>query len=43
LLLFPHFWGTTGVWISMPVSDFLSTILSFILIIKQLNELKKNR
>ena len=41
LFIFPHFWGTTGVWISMPVSDFVSTILSLYLIIKQLKELKK--
>lgn len=41
LFIFPHFWGTKGVWMSMPVSDFLATIVAFVLIIKQLNKLKK--
>ncbi|NLJ81653.1 MAG: MATE family efflux transporter [Bacteroidales bacterium] len=41
LFIFPYFWGTKGVWISMPVSDFLATIVAIILIVRQLNKLKK--
>jgi len=41
LFIFPHFWGTKGVWLSMPLSDFLSTIIAVFLIIKQLKEFKK--
>jgi putative MATE family efflux protein len=32
LLLFPNFWGVTGVWASMALSDFLSVILAVILL-----------
>jgi putative MATE family efflux protein len=32
LLIFPNHWGTTGVWASMSVSDFLSVILAVVLL-----------
>ena len=28
ILIFPHFWGINGVWISLPASDFISAIFS---------------
>lgn len=33
LLVFPHFWGMRGVWISLPVADFLSWALNVGLIL----------
>lgn len=35
LLVLPPFWGTFGVWISMPISDFISTILTVIVLVNQ--------
>ena len=28
IIIFPHFWGINGVWISLPASDFVSAIFS---------------
>ena len=28
ILIFPHFWGIDGVWMSLPASDFVSAIIS---------------
>ena len=28
IIIFPHFWGINGVWISLPASDFISAIFS---------------
>ena len=28
IIIFPHFWGINGVWISLPASDFVSSIFS---------------
>lgn len=36
LLIFPSFFGLNGVWIATPVSDFLSSMLSFFLIVQQI-------
>lgn len=30
LIIFPRFWGVTGIWICMPVSDLLAVITAFI-------------
>lgn len=40
LILFSHIWGVKGVWLSMPVSDFLSTIIVTILITREVKALK---
>ncbi|MDR0940988.1 MAG: MATE family efflux transporter [Bacteroidales bacterium] len=40
LLILPHFWGIKGVWLSMPISDFLSVIVAIILLTKQLRKFK---
>ena len=42
LFLFSHFWGTKGVWVSMPASDFLATIVATILLIRRLRVFNKN-
>ncbi len=41
LLIIPYFWELNGVWLSMPISDSLATIVAVILISRQLNKLKK--
>ena len=28
IVIFPHFWGINGVWISLPASDFVSAIIT---------------
>lgn len=35
LIILPHFIGVKGVWYSLPLSDFLSSIIAAILLIKQ--------
>lgn len=41
LIILPYFWGVTGVWIAMPVSDFVSTLITIILISKEVKQLKQ--
>ncbi|MDD3280203.1 MAG: MATE family efflux transporter [Bacteroidales bacterium] len=41
LFILPNFFGSIGVWLSLPVSDFLATLVALGLIIKQLNTFKK--
>ncbi|MDR3286096.1 MAG: MATE family efflux transporter [Prevotellaceae bacterium] len=41
ILILPKFLGLTGIWLSIPISDFLSTILAVILLQRQFNILKK--
>ena len=41
LLLLPNLLGLTGVWISMPISDFLSALLSLYLLVVQVRIIKK--
>ncbi|MDR2126097.1 MAG: MATE family efflux transporter [Prevotellaceae bacterium] len=43
ILILPKFWGLTGIWLSIPVSDFISTVLSVILMQRQFKILKKQR
>jgi len=40
LVILPHFWGTTGVWIANPVSDFIAAVISFLFFRKELKKLK---
>ena len=40
LLILPGFFGLTGIWISAPVSDFVSTLLSFIVLRVEYPKLK---
>jgi Na+-driven multidrug efflux pump len=32
LLIFPHFWGVTGIWISMPAADLVACVVSAIML-----------
>ncbi|MDR1985073.1 MAG: MATE family efflux transporter [Prevotellaceae bacterium] len=41
ILILPNFWGLTGIWLSIPVSDFLSTVLSVILLKQQFKIFQK--
>ena len=38
LLLFPHWWGLKGIWISLPVSDSLAFITAVISLIKKVSK-----
>jgi putative MATE family efflux protein len=40
LLILPRFWGTFGIWISIPVSDFVSTVVTTIVLIDQFRKFK---
>ena len=41
LLILPPIMGTMGVWISMPMSDFISIIMASIMLVNQLRKFKK--
>ncbi len=41
LAILPNYLGTLGVWISMPISDGLSTILSFVLLKREMKKFSK--
>ncbi|MDP4266865.1 MAG: MATE family efflux transporter [Bacteroidota bacterium] len=40
LLILPHLWGLKGVWLGIPVADFSSSLLTFIVLMWQLRKLK---
>jgi putative MATE family efflux protein len=40
LIILPEFYGLTGVWVSMPVSDLIACIVSAIMIIHQIKKFK---
>lgn len=37
LLIIPNYFGVTGVWVTMPIADFISAILTAILLKRELN------
>jgi putative MATE family efflux protein len=41
LIILPKFFGIEGIWMSMPLSDFIATILTAILLIIQFRQFKK--
>ncbi|MDR1723481.1 MAG: MATE family efflux transporter [Tannerella sp.] len=41
LIILPKFYGVTGVWVSMPVSDLAACIVSTVMIIHQFRKFKK--
>ena len=41
IILLPRLWGLDGLWIAMPISDFLAFILSIFLLTYQLRQLKR--
>ena len=40
LLIFPMYWGTDGIWYSLPMADGLSALVVAVMIIKLIRELK---
>lgn len=40
LIILPRFFGVTGVWVSLPVSDFIAVIVSYIMIHLQIKKFK---
>ena len=41
LLVLPHFFQANGIWMSMPVADALSSMVSFTMLYSQLKKFKK--
>ena len=41
LLLLPKIWGTFGVWVSLPISDFVATMVTAVVLIRQFRIFKK--
>ena len=41
LLILPHFFGALGVWISMPVSDLLASIIAAVMLLLQFRKFHK--
>jgi putative MATE family efflux protein len=41
ILILPRFWQLNGVWAAYPLTDFLAVVLSVILLIPQIQELRK--
>ena len=40
LLIFPHLFQDNGIWMSMPISDGLSSLVAFIMLYNQMNKFK---
>lgn len=40
LLILPHFFGVTGVWYSMPVSDLLASLIALVMLVYQFRKFK---
>lgn len=43
LLILPRFFGLTGVWMAAAVSDFISSVISIILLVFEFKKLNKNK
>ena len=41
LLILPSYWGTDGIWYSLPIADGLSALVVSVMIVKLIRELKK--
>lgn len=41
LIILPRFFGTTGVWMSMPIADFISTFLAITMLARQFRIFRK--
>jgi Na+-driven multidrug efflux pump len=39
IFILPHFWGTAGVWIANPISDFVAAVISFIFFRREIAKL----
>ena len=43
LLILPYFWDINGIWISLPVADFISSIVAFILLTHQYRKFRNRK
>lgn len=41
LFILPHFFNLNGIWLSIPLSDFVSTLLSIVFILYQIKQINK--
>lgn len=41
IFILPIFWQLDGVWLAFPITDFLTAVLTFILLVPQINKLRK--
>ena len=41
LLVLPNFWGAWGVWVSMPVSDLVASIVAAVMLFMQFKKFKR--
>ena len=41
LLILPNFWGAWGVWVSMPVSDLVASIVAAVMLFMQFKKFKR--
>ena len=41
LIFFPKYWGMTGVWLSMPFSDFFATVTAVIMLLYLIRKIKE--
>lgn len=41
--ILPHFFGLHGVWLSMPFSDLIASVVAFVMILKALKKFKKKQ
>jgi putative MATE family efflux protein len=41
IFILPTFWHLDGVWLAFPMTDFLTGVLTFILLVPQINKLRK--
>lgn len=42
IIFLPRYFGVDGVWYSIPIADFISTLLAAVLLFMQISKLKKN-
>jgi Na+-driven multidrug efflux pump len=40
LLVLPHFFGILGVWVSLPMADFISFVLTAYMVVRQFKKFK---
>lgn len=43
LLVLPHFLGLDGVWLSMPLSDLVSSVVAIVMLVQQIRKFKEYR
>ena len=43
LIILPRFWGTLGVWVSMPIADTIATVVTALVLANQFRQFKAHR